>query len=281
MIIISDCGGTKSDWAIVCNSGAIHNIQTGGINPIHQNNDSIVPQLEPVVRLASQFYLEKDHLIIHFYGAGCNAIGAEMIRPILTNAFERFSPTIYIYSDLLGSARSLCQHNEGIACILGTGSNSCFYDGNIIINNTPPLGYILGDEGSGAALGKLFLHHLLKGQLSSQLLKEFYETYQITYPQLIQRIYKQTKVNHFLASFVPFIHKHLDNEMLYQLIITEFRHFFSYNIVPYGHRDLPVNFVGSIAYFFHSLLDEAARIEGFHLGNVTQTPMPGLLQFHL
>lgn len=280
MIIISDCGGTKSDWTVVCNSGHVHHVQTGGINPIHQKEETIINNLEPVARLISQLYSFQDSLIVYFYGAGCNAVGTGIVRNILLRVFRQYSPSLHIYSDLLGAARSLCQQGEGIACILGTGSNSCLYDGNEIMANTPPLGYILGDEGSGADLGKHFLHDLLKGQLPIHLQEEFYDTFNIAYPQLIQRIYQQPQANRFMASIAPFIHSHLECQSVSDIVRTRFRSFVNYNIKPYQRPELAINFVGSVAYYFRDLLTQAIEQEGLKMGVVERTPMPGLMSYH-
>ncbi len=280
MIIISDCGGTKSDWTIVCNSGRVYHVQTDGINPIHQSEETIINHIDPLARLVSQLYSCKDSLIFYFYGAGCNAVGTEIVRNILLKVFGQYTPSLHIYSDLLGAARSLCLYGEGIACILGTGSNSCLYDGKEVVANTPPLGYILGDEGSGADLGKHFLHDLLKGQLPVQLKEEFYDTFKITYPQLIQRIYQQPQTNSFMASIAPFIHSHLECQAVSDIVRNRFRAFLNYNIKPYQRPELAINFVGSVAYYFRDLLAQAVEREALTMGKVERTPMLGLMSYH-
>ncbi len=280
MIIIADCGGTKSDWALVCDDRTVVRMQTGGINPIHQSEDDIVKQLDAVVQEVTHRRAAASTLDIYFYGAGCNAVGTGIVSAILARVFAPFAPGLHVWSDLLGAARSLCQHAEGIACILGTGSNSCLYDGESIAANTPPLGYILGDEGSGADLGKHFLHDLLKGQLPEQLRNEFYSSCQLSYPQVIQRIYQQPRANSFLASLAPLIHRHLDNQQVYDMVLDRFRSFVRYNLKPYRRPDLPVSFVGSVAYYFRDLLTEAIEREGLKIGTVARTPMAGLLAYH-
>ena len=279
-MIIADCGGTKSDWALVGDDGTVRRMLTGGINPIHQSEEDIVRQLEAVSQSMTRYHTSATTLDIYFYGAGCNAVGAAVARAILAQVFAPFAPALHIWSDLLGAARALCQRAEGIACILGTGSNSCLYDGENIVANTPPLGYILGDEGSGADLGKHFLHDLLKGQLPAHLREEFYASCQLSYPQLIQRIYQQPRANSFLASLAPFIHQHLDHQQVADVVLARFRSFARYNLKPYQRPDLPVSFVGSVAYYFRDLLAEAIESEGMKMGAVIRTPMAGLLSYH-
>ena len=183
------------------------------------------------------------------------------------------------HSDLLGAARALCGHNYGIASILGTGANSCLYDGEYIIQNTPALGYILGDEGSGGVLGKHFLHELYKGVLSENIRREFEQEYGLMMSDVIQRVYREPMPNRFLASLAPFIHRHLSDPAVARLVIDNFRDFFRYNIRPY-QLEMPVSFVGSIAWHFRDQLAEAANAEGFRLGTILKSPIEGLLRYH-
>lgn len=185
------------------------------------------------------------------------------------------------HSDLLGAARALCGHNYGIASILGTGANSCLYDGKTILQNTPALGYILGDEGSGGVLGKHFLHDLFKGVLSENICKEFEREYGLTMADVIHRVYREPMPNRFLASFAPFIHRHLSDPAIKRLVVDNFRDFFRYNIRPYGLSNMKVSFVGSIAWHFREQLEEAAAAEGFFLGSILKSPIEGLLRYHL
>ena len=183
-------------------------------------------------------------------------------------------------SDLLGAARSLCRKEAGIACILGTGANSCLYDGERIVRNTPALGYILGDEGSGAVLGRLFVNALYKGQLPATLRKSFEHDTGLDLVTIINKVYREPMANRFLASLSTFIGKHLDCEPLRQLVVQNFRKFFRHNLVAYETSHLPVGAVGSIAWYYREQLAEAAAAEGFRLGTVMQSPMKGLIAFH-
>ena len=185
------------------------------------------------------------------------------------------------HSDLLGAARALCAHNYGIASILGTGANSCLYDGERILQNTPALGYILGDEGSGAVLGKRFIHDLYTGVLSEELKVEFERRTGFSLPQIIDRVYRQPLANRFLASLSEFIHSHLGESAVEALVCQNFTDFIRLHITPYGRMDLPLSFVGSIAYYFREQLAKAVSTLGYTLGMVLRSPMEGLIRYHI
>ena len=188
---------------------------------------------------------------------------------------------IHIESDLLGAARSLCQNNAGIACILGTGSNSCYYDGKNIIHNISPLGYILGDEGSGAVLGKNLLSGILKNQLTKDLQKDFFQTYQTDLSSILENVYRKPFPNRYLAQYAYFISKHIRHEEISNLVEFEFHLFFKKNVMQYKEANsLPLHFTGSIAYIFSSQLKNIALKNGFKIDTITQTPMEGLVQYH-
>jgi N-acetylglucosamine kinase-like BadF-type ATPase len=194
---------------------------------------------------------------------------------------EELSPkTTEVHSDLMAAARALCQHEPGMACILGTGANSCLYDGEHIIQNTPALGYILGDEGSGSVLGRLFLNAIFKNPALVAVRDEFLKVNKMELKDIIQKVYREPMVNRWLASLSPFIMNHLDNPSVREIVVYNFREFFRKNIVPYNRPDLQVHFVGSMAHHYREQLEEAAKAEGFKLGNILQSPMEGLLAYH-
>lgn len=287
MILIADSGSTKTDWALAPSPSALSSdstlltshsslLTTQGINPFHQNRvliadilrRELLPQLNP-----------SEVSCVCFYGSGVRPEKEPVMIALLQEAFPQ-AKKVEAHSDLLGAARSLCGHNYGIASILGTGANSCLYDGEHIVQNTPALGYILGDEGSGGVLGKHFLHELYKGVLSEKIRSEFEREYGLTMVDVIQRVYREPMPNRFLASFAPFIHRHLSDAAVARLVIDNFRDFFRYNIRPYDHPELPVSFVGSVAWHFRDQLSEAAVAEGFRLGTILKSPIEGLLRFH-
>jgi N-acetylglucosamine kinase-like BadF-type ATPase len=277
MILIADSGSTKTDWALIPQP-AVANASlftSQGINPFHQDRSVItgilrqelLPQLNP-----------EGVSCVFFYGSGVRPELEPVMASLLQEVFPQ-AKQVEAHSDLLGAARALCGHNYGIASILGTGANSCLYDGKAIIQNTPALGYILGDEGSGGVLGKHFLHELYKGVLSDNIRSEFGQEYGLTMADVIQRVYREPMPNRFLASLAPFIHRHLSDDAVNQIVINNFRDFFRYNIRPYGHPEIPVSCVGSVAWYFRDQLAEAADAEGFTLGTILRSPIEGLIEF--
>ena len=217
---------------------------------------------------------------VFFYGAGCTPEKAGKLSGLLAEVFSYAS--IQVESDLLGAARALCKHQPGIACILGTGANSCLYDGQRITHNTPPLGYILGDEGSGAYLGKRFVGDCIKQQLPSNLLEGLLKEYNLTIPDILDKVYKQPQGNRFLASLTPYIYKHKNLPEVQQFLTDCFSDFFRRNILSYpGYTQVPVSFVGSIAWFFQHELKETALKFNLHTDIFIQSPIQELKGFHL
>ena len=205
MILIADSGATKTDW---CFGNTLHDCQvvhTEGINPFHLTEEKIKQILQESL-LAQLPFPQEEVKAVFFYGAGCTPEKAGKLSGLLAEVFSYAS--IQVESDLLGAARALCKHQPGIACILGTGANSCLYDGQRITHNTPPLGYILGDEGSGAYLGKRFIGDCIKQQLPSGLLEGLLKEYNLTVAEILDKVYRQPQGNRFLASLTPYIYKH-------------------------------------------------------------------------
>jgi N-acetylglucosamine kinase-like BadF-type ATPase len=271
MMLIADSGSTKTDWAWIENGTIVHRVTTAGINPVHQGEEEILVDPQTVLQWGADE--------VFFYGAGCIPEKKGVVEKVLRKVFPD-ADRIEVESDLLGAARAVCQHQEGLACILGTGSNSCLYDGDKIVGNIPPLGYILGDEGSGAVLGKLFLNALFKGALPDGMKEDFLQSSGLSYPEIIQRVYRQPMANRFLASTSLYISEHLDVPALRELVKQNFRDFFHKNIAQYGRHDLPVGAIGSIAYHYRDLLQEVAEEKGYKLSTVAKSPMEGLVAFH-
>lgn len=276
MILIADSGSTKTDWCVVGKCGILKTIKTQGINPFHQTDSDIRDVLsnELLPNLDSQ-YVDA----LYFYGSGCRPELRHVIADTVTSLLPSCKD-IEINGDLLGAARALCGVNSGIACILGTGANSCLYDGRDIVLNTPPLGYILGDEGSGAVLGKCFFNLMFKGGLPDSVCEDFYNTTGLTMADIISKVYRESMPNRFLASVSPFVHKHLGCEQVNNMVVDNFRNFFKRNVLSYERLDLPVNVVGSMAYYYQNQLAEAASKEGVLLGRILRSPIEGLVQFH-
>lgn len=279
MIIIADSGSTKTDWALVDKqSGKTIQFTTSGLNPVVLGQERVrqiliselLPNIADTVSIRS----------IRFYGAGCTPAMIPVVKAIFADLFHE-ADDIVVASDMVGAAIAACGSEMGVAAILGTGSNSCLFDGEKIIQNTPCLGYILGDEGGGAVMGKAFLNGILKGTLPAELRKVFFQETGLTQESIIREVYRGDAPNRFLASMSLFIHNHLDVPELRALVIHNFRMFFRNNITQYGHPEMPVNFVGSMASHYSDELHEAARQEGFKVGKLIKSPIDGLVAHFL
>ena len=291
MFLIADSGSTKTDWAIVTGASQPVVLNTQGINPVHQSREEIVRILreEFVSLMASNPEVQKLRssailtpqfpLAVYFYGSGIRPEMESLMMVLLRETFPQ-AQTIEAHSDLLGAARALCGRNEGIASILGTGANSCLYDGKDIVEHTPALGYILGDEGSGAVLGKRFIHDLYGGLLSDNIRVMFEKETKLNLAEIIKRVYRQPLANRFLASLSEFITNHLDEPEVRNVVIQNLIDFLRYHINPYHRQDLPVSFVGSIAWHYQDELREAADRLNYKLGTVLKTPLAGLIRYH-
>lgn len=282
MIIIADSGSTKTDWCL-CDEGTILTaIQTQGINPYHQSEEIIeqVIREELLPHLSQAMSSAKGPLKeVIFYGAGCaNETACNRVKEAIEKVLRLSDITIH--SDLLGAARALCGHEEGIACVLGTGSNSCLYNGEEIVANIPPLGYILGDEGSSAVLGRRLVGDCLKNQLPDAIREEFLTEYGLTQEIILEKVYRQPLANRFLASLTPFLSKHREVPEVHRLLVESFVDFFVRNVKQYRRPWLPIHFVGSIADAFSSELKEAAESLGMELGNILKSPIEGLVGYH-
>ncbi len=274
MKLIADSGSTKTDWCVVDGGEIVFRTAGQGINPLQQGMDVI----ENVIKaeLITLFGDARSIAEIEFYGAGCRDEMVPAMELLLRNLFVN-AGRVDVCSDVLGAARALFAGGEGIACILGTGANSCLYDGAKITANVPPLGYVLGDEGSGAVLGRLFVNRLFKGGLPESLRDEFLEDTGLTLAEIIRKVYREPLANRFLAGMSVFIHNHLENNELRALVVENFRNFFRRNVALYGRVDLPVRAVGSIAFYYERELHEAAEAEGFRVDKVIKSPMEGLV----
>ncbi len=278
MILIADSGSTKTDWCMAEDGHVVKRMATQGLNPFHQSMDTIAEIVgeELLPQLDDRKMVSVSNL--YFYGSGCRQ---EML-PRMTDLFLHIFPDTEVecQGDLMAAARAVCGHEEGIACILGTGSNSCLYDGKRVTENVPPLGYILGDEGSGAVLGRLFFNALYKGRLSEQLKRDFEHASGLTMAEIIDKVYRQPLANRFLASVCPFIAKHLDDEALHALVVDNFRQFFRNNVSRYHRPELTVGAIGSVAHFFEKPLREAAVLENVKLGRIVRSPIEELARYH-
>lgn len=275
MILIADSGSTKTDWCVVENGESILRFKTRGTNPFFQTEEEIGKEIEAGLLPSLKGF---EPSVIYFYGAGCAFPEKnDMIR----RAVNRFLPVpVEVGSDLLAAARALCGDQPGIACIMGTGSNSCYYDGREIAKNVSPLGFILGDEGSGAVLGKLLIGDVLKDQLPPALKDQFLTQYELTPALIMDKVYRQPFPNRFLAGFSPFIREHLDEPVIWELVTRSFLAFFTRNVKQYDYFEQPVHLVGSVAWYYQDVLKDIAFDLGIRLGTIARSPMEGLIAYH-
>ena len=277
VLLIADSGSTKTDWLHVSSDGSQTELHTDGINPARDARDNINNVLYH--DLLTQPPQSEGLQAVYFYGAGCIEPFCQSVKSVLEELFPECH--IEVESDLLGAARAVCGHEPGIACILGTGSNSCLYDGKDIVKHTSPLGYILGDEGSGSYLGKMLLNGLFKGKLPETLKEKFCNKFNLSLSDIIERVYRKPAANAFLASLVPFIVENRANPAIHDMLVEAFRLFINRNIAVYGHKEMPINCVGGIAYQFKAELTEAIVSEGRQMGRIMRRPIEAIAQYHI
>jgi len=276
MKLIADSGSTKTHWCVTDNAVVVKNIFTKGINPFYQTEDEILNEVN--LHLMPEVEgLQIDE--IFFYGTGCSFPEKKaMVSRALGYHFKGI--VIEIESDLLGAARSLFGRNKGIACILGTGSNSCLYDGQTIVENVSPLGFMLGDEGSGAVLGKKLVADCLKNQLPAEVKTKFMAQYELTPELILENAYKKPFPNRFLAGFAPFLLQNIEESSIFNLVYDSFDEFFVRNVMQYPLEDVQVGFIGSIAFHFKDTLEIVASERGIEVAAIDQSPMEGLVKYH-
>lgn len=276
MKLIAYTGSSDTIWSITENAKLIRQIITPGINPFYQSTGEI----QELMLSSLLPYLECLSIKeLFFYGAGCSF--PEKIATV-EDALKYYFPdaTIQIESDLLGAARGLFQHEQGIACILGTGSNSCYYDGNRIVSNISPLGFILGDEGSGAVLGKQLLADCIKKRLPEWICEKLYDEFELTQEQIMDKVYTHPFPSKFLATFTSFIAEHIEEPSIFNLVYDGFDAFFTRNVMHYDLTDMQVGFVGSVAFILKDPLEIAASERDIVISQVLDNPVTGLIQFH-
>lgn len=275
-ILTADCGSTKTHWILSSEQGDILEIMTAGINPVRDSQSVVLRVLKEEVMPQIVHHETVGH--IFFYGAGCIAPFSQTVYDALASLFPEAD--IHVDTDLMGAARALCGNKPGIVCILGTGANCGLYDGQHITENVPPLGFILGDEGSGAVLGRTLLGNVFKGLLDHSVIEAFRSETGLGQDDVIQRVYRESQPNVFLASLVPFIAGHMDNRGVAEMVTEAFRQFVRRNVVRFKALHSDVNFVGSIAHVFQPQLGEALSSEGMQLGTVLRDPAMQIAIYH-
>jgi N-acetylglucosamine kinase-like BadF-type ATPase len=277
MILIADSGSTKTEWRSVIDGVAGKSYISSGINPFFVTSDEIIT----ILRKELPELHENSVSQLYFYGTGVSSsIKADIVRQALAAFFK--AEELFIGSDLLGAARSLCMDSPGIACIIGTGSNSCYYDGKEIVSNVSPLGYILGDEGGGAVLGRKLVAGVLKKQLPGIVIENFFKTYPYTPAEILDNVYNMPFPNRFLGQFARFISDNIHVYELQAIVTSSFDEFIIRNVLQYPEaRKYPVHFTGSIAYYFRSFLEELLIKHRLQPGIFTITPTENLVRYHI
>lgn len=278
MILIADSGSTKTSWVLIDGKKVIQTINTIGYNPYYFKNDELLltinAELLPKIK-------ECKITRIFFYGSGCSS--KENCSNVSNSLGQLFPNSIIeIQHDLYGAALALLNDNEGIACILGTGSNSCYWDGNNIISNVPSVGYLLGDEGSGNYIGMKILKGILEGKAPDDIIKKFYNYYNTTFEEVLNRIYNEGEPTRFISEVGKFAGININNSWICSAVKQSFLDFIENQLKMYqNYQSLPVSFTGSIAYHFKNMLMEACQERGIKVGVILKNPIDGLVSYHL
>ena len=279
MHLIADSGSTKTAWRLIKSKNTILKFETIGYSPQYISTSEMIADLMAV--LIPQLTIHSDEVTkIHFYGTGCSTprtVG--IIQLALENVFEKAA--VEVNHDLLGAARALCGHSAGVACILGTGANSCLFDGEFIKDNIPSVGFMLGDEGSGGYLGKKLIRAYFYRELPTDLEDEFTKQYQLTRDDMLLNVYKKPMPNTYLANYTKFLSQHLEHPFIWQMVKSSFQDFLDAMVLKYENiEDLPINFLGSIAVHFQAVLKEVLIENNLKFGRVVDNPVEEMVVYH-
>lgn len=275
MKLIAESGSNRTEWSLIEDGELIEHFNTEGINPFFQTRREISRSIR--LGLPEHFFKKKIEMI-YYYGAGCSS--EEKKQTVGASFITQFRTRTEVESDLLGAARGLFFHESGIACILGTGSNSCFYDGENIMNNVKAGGYILGDEGSGASVGKEFLSDVLKGLAPGGLTNDFLNKNRITVEDIMNAVYNQPLPNKFLSSVSFFFKDYKNEEYVAEVVTRNLKRFFTRCVFQYNYKNYPIRFVGSMASNFKEFLTDVAKSYDIEISAIEETPMAGLIKYH-
>lgn len=275
MKIIAESSTTKTEWCLVEGNTIVERAITDGLNPFFLSRREISHSIR--LDLPKAFFKRRwEH--VYFYGAGCSNDDKKKI--IESSLVAQFKTPTTVESNLLGAARGLLVNEPGLACILGTGSNSCLYDGNNIVRNVSSLGFILGDEGSGAALGRTLVSDCLKGLAPRELSSLFFDKFDIDTNRVMDEVYNNPGANRTLSSYSFFLGEHLEHPYVRDLVRNEFDRFFCRNILQYDYKAYPLCFVGLVACTYSEILCEVADRYGVEIKKIIQRSMPGLVKYH-
>lgn len=278
MIAIIDGGSTKCDWVILENSGKLSlRTTTLGFNPNIINPDFIPQEIN---RNQDLFFLKNHIEKVFFYGSGCGT--SHNCKKVYKEFSEIFpNAEVSVREDMTAAAYAAYNGSPAIVCILGTGSNSCFFDGERIRVDLPSLGFLIGDEGSGSALGKQLLRRFFMKKLPKDLEEDFKQTYNLTIEQAIQKMYHNPRANAYLGEFNQFIANRRKHPYFQNMVFDEMKNFLDYQVLPYPEaREVEVNFIGYIAFIYEDILRSAAAELNLKIGNVVQKPIESLVNYH-
>jgi N-acetylglucosamine kinase-like BadF-type ATPase len=283
MILIADSGSTKTDWRLIDDNKKMAQYNTIGFNPFFQDADTIAAELEEKLlpMISEAISADPEGLQVFFYGAGCSTSSK---CAVIMRALDQVFPdaNIEVEHDLLAAARALCGRKEGIVAILGTGSSTGYYDGDKIQKQVASLGYVLGDEGSGAYLGKHFIQDYLNKEIPQDIHDNFVSKYELQDEDILDAVYRKPMPSRFLASFSKFIYEHRELPYFQELLNKSFEDFLKKHICKYPqHKELQLNCVGSVAHFYRDKLKDIAAQKGISIGNILESPIEELTRFHL
>jgi glucosamine kinase len=280
LILIADSGSTKADWRFIARDGKISQFAGGGLNPYFQSREVITETLLQEVIPHVNSLRDSGSLRIYFYGAGCgNETNCSEMQTVLEHVFK--DSTAEVHSDLLGAARGLLGRSKGIAGILGTGMNSGLYDGTTIIGQQASLGYVLGDEGSGAYLGKQLLADYLNKEMPASVRTNFDKRFVLSMAEILHTLYREPNPNRFLASFSKFIYQNIAEQYCVDLVVQAFRRFFELHICKYkGYESMNFSCTGSVAFWYSNILRRVAEEKGVNLHAVVGSPIAGLALYY-
>ncbi|NPA08945.1 MAG: ATPase [Chlorobi bacterium] len=279
MVAIVDSGSTKSDWVILDDFKKVFlKTETIGFNPNFINKELIVPEIEKNTSLST---VKNSVTKIYFYGSGCGVQqNCDIIIEELGKVF--IGAEIIVKEDLTAAAYAAYRGKPAIVCILGTGSNSCYFNGETIKIQLPSLGFLVGDEGSGSAIGKQLVRRFFMQKLPADLSSEFEETYKLTVEEALKNMYHTSRPNAYLADFNKFVVERKDHPYLQKMVHDEMLSFFDYQVLPYMEsRDAEINFIGSIAYYYEDILRSAAAELNLTVGQIVQKPIESLVSYHI
>jgi len=277
MIVIADSGSTKTQWVLIDNKTVVSDLTTKGFNPFYYNAHDLVSTLfdELNEKINADAVDE-----VFFYGSGCsNKSNCLMVKNSLQLFFKK--AIIYTEHDLTGAAVALLKDSKGIACILGTGSNSCMWDGQKVTHQLPSLGWMLADEGSGTYIGKLLLQDILYNEVNPKLTEKFYKTFNLDFDATLHKIYSEPNPNKFFASLSRFASDNINYPGCKEAIKTAFRHFIDKQVSKYpDYQNQTVSFTGSVSYVFQDILKEVLKEYNITLGTIMKNPMEGMIEYH-